>query len=192
MAFSIPANLQLVDAIIGLTVLKRSNFTIDYESKKLCFGAVRHSPSAITFSSERYVMVRVSVGSRTLNLAIDTGAKDLILYQRRVKELESAIPTREGKTFQHFGGSSRLRGVTLEELRLGDRIWKRVDAFLLEGKRRDAYPEGVDGVISALALKVHRLHFDFQNHVLSWEMPRTGAGSSLAKKGPRADPLPRS
>ena len=97
-AFSMPSDLQLVDAIVGLNVLKRTNFSIDYESKKIRFGPVEHSRSAASFSSEHY---------------------------------------------------------------------------LLGGKRWDAYPKGVDGVIGLAALKLIRLHFDFQNNVLSWERSTT-------------------
>ena len=168
-AFSMPSDLQLVDAIVGLNVLKRSDFSIDYESKTIRFGPVDHFASTVPFSSDHYLLVRISVGSKTLNLAVDSGAKDLILYERRVKKLESAIPTGERKTFQHFGGSNRLNGVTLPRVQLGDVSWVEVAGFLLRGEQWDAYPKGVDGVIGLAALKLRRLHFDFQNGVLSWE-----------------------
>ena len=167
--FSTPSDLQLVDAIVGLNVLKRSSFSIDYESKTIRFGPVDHSASTVPFSSDHYLLVRVSVGTRTLNLAVDSGAKDLILYEQRVKKLESATPTGERKSFQHFGASNRLKGVTLSRVQLGDVCWSEVAGFLLRGEQWDAYPQGVDGVIGLATLKLSRLHFDFQNKLLSWE-----------------------
>lgn len=155
-----------LDAIIGLDLLRRTPFTIDFESGFLSFGNLDNLGSQLPFEDHSsLVVVLVQVQGQQLRLAVDTGARRINLFRDQVRDWKKSMRVLGRRSVAQVGGKSRVTEVALTDLRLGQSDWKSHDAFVLE----TASDNGVDGVIGLASLNLKRVHFDFANRLLSWE-----------------------
>jgi clan AA aspartic protease (TIGR02281 family) len=156
-----------IDALIGLDFLKQTNLTIDCESRLVRFGPIE---AGVTFQSFYpglpFVVVRMSVQGQPIKVMLDSGAEDLILFQRRVGGRFSMNKTREVKGVQHSGGKAELRKVQLSEVTIGPTGLAELEAFLMEGRVPDS---GLDGVLGIRSLGLRKFSLDFQTNRISWE-----------------------
>jgi predicted aspartyl protease len=157
-----------VDALIGLDVLGRSSFSIDYQSKRIIFGTVELSASQVVFEARPgYVVVRFEVQGQPLWLVVDTGTKDLILFETRVRGRLAGVRTASAKTSSNVGGESQLLEVQLPAARLGASDLGNQKAYLLATSAQ-AVPD-FDGLLGVAALGLKRLAFDFDRQTISWQ-----------------------
>jgi hypothetical protein len=157
-----------VDAIVGLDVLARTSFTIDYAGRRLVFAvdgsASSRAPLEIVWP---FVTVRVAAGGQPMRLLVDTGSRDLVLFKARMPAALPPMPWKGEKVVQHASGPARLRRYELRDVAIGDQRWVSVPAFVLDASMA-GYPPGIDGVLGVLALGCTRVHFDFQRGELGW------------------------
>lgn len=74
-----------IDALIGLDLLKRTNLSVDFESRKISFGPITHTESVMPFyAGLPFLVLPLYVQDQPVRLLLDTGARDLILFRRRV------------------------------------------------------------------------------------------------------------
>lgn len=158
-----------IDAIIGLDVLKLlSSFQIDYESKRIAFGPTKPSEAVAGFRGVwPFLIIQLEVQDRPVHLLVDTGSRDLILFQNRLKDRLPKLLTRGEKIIYHSSGESHLKKVLLPSCSLGKANWKLLTAYLLD-IATDEYPSDIDGVLGVLSLGVKRIQFDFESNTLSW------------------------
>jgi hypothetical protein len=158
-----------IDAIIGLDVLRLRSFQIDYESQKISFGPIKASEAAVRFKGAwPFLIIQLEVQDRPVRLLVDTGSRDLILFQSRLQDRLPKMLTRGEKTIYHSSGESHLKKVLLPSSSLGQTKWKLLTAYLLD-TATDAYPSDVDGVLGVLSMDVKRIRFDFEHNTLSWD-----------------------
>ena len=75
-----------IDALIGLELLRKTGLVIDYQTQTLTFGPVVHTGSPLAFYNKfPFVPVTLVVRGRTVNLLLDTGFSDLVLFTRSVE-----------------------------------------------------------------------------------------------------------
>jgi predicted aspartyl protease len=157
-----------VDAMIGLDVMAQSSFSIDFQAKKIVFGTVERSERGVAFvPMPGYVVVQLDVQGQSLWLVVDTGAKDVILFESRVQGRLASGRTSGAKTSANIGGESQLQEVRLPAARLGTTDLGNQKAYLLA-----ASPQAVpnfDGLLGVTGLGVKRLAFDFDRQTISWE-----------------------
>ena len=68
-----------VDAIVGLDVLRKGSFTIDYRTKEMFFGPVENLAFSAPFETDPpIVTLLMEFQTRHLRVAIDTGGPDLM------------------------------------------------------------------------------------------------------------------
>ncbi|MGD0921694.1 MAG: retropepsin-like aspartic protease [Terriglobia bacterium] len=157
-----------IDAMVGLDVLARSSFRIDYQSKKMIFGAVEPSEYSVVFEPRPgYVLVQFEVEGQPLRLVVDTGAKDVVLFESRVHGRLASVRTAGAKTSANMGGESQLQEVRLPTARLGTTDLGNQKAYLLATSAQ-ALPN-FDGLLGVTALGVKRLAFDFDRQTISWQ-----------------------
>ncbi len=155
-----------VDAVIGLDVLGKNSFSINYRSKRMHFGPVERSRSAMPFQSDgSFVVVEARLHDQSVRLMVDTGASALMLFRSRLK---GSISGYEGRiaTATNLGGRFQRQSVWIPEACLGKENLGPVRAFVVADQKDDG--RDFDGVLSVRGLGLEEITFDFENREMSW------------------------
>ncbi len=98
-----------VDAIVGLDVLRKSSFTINYKTKEMLFGPVERLTFSAPFETDTpLVTIRTRFEDRQLRLMLDTGTPDLMLLQSRMPD-STSWQTLETEKAANVSGTFRRR-----------------------------------------------------------------------------------
>jgi predicted aspartyl protease len=157
-----------IDVIVGLDVLARTNFSIDYRARRLRYGP--EPPDSFVAPLELdwpFVTVRMTIAGEPVRLLVDTGSRDLVLFKSRMPAALSRPPWKGDKTVQYASGSARLLRLELREVGLGAHTCDRLPAWSLD-RALDGYPPGIDGVLGVQSLGCKRVRFDFERNELGW------------------------
>jgi hypothetical protein len=151
-----------IDAIVGLDVLARTSFSIDYRTRVLRFGPVGRDDTAVPLEIIwPFVTVRMTIAGEQVRLLVDTGSSDLVLFKGRMPVALSSPPWRGDKTVQYASGVTRLQRLELPQPSLGAHTWEKLPAWALHAVL-DGYPPGIDGVLGVLAAGCQRVTFNFE------------------------------
>ena len=135
-----------IDAIVGLDVLARTNFSIDYQTRMLNFAPEGRedavAPLEIVWP---FVTVRMTIAGQQVRLLVDTGSSDLVLFKTRMPAALSGAPWRGDKTVQYASGAARLQRLELRQAGLGAHVWDKLPAWALD-RVPHGYPPSIDGV----------------------------------------------
>ncbi len=157
-----------IDAIVGLDVLARASFSIDYQTRMLDFAPERGedavAPLEIVWP---FVTVRMTIAGQQVRLLVDSGSSDLVLFKTRMPAALSGAPWRGDKTVQYASGAARLQRLELRQAGLGAHVWDTLPAWALD-RVPHGYPPSIDGVVGVLALGCQRVRFDFERNELGW------------------------
>lgn len=154
------------DLIIGMDVLHRTNFTIDYKTPAISFGAARALPhSTRLMSDSRFVLVDSNVLGENVRLQVDTGFKGLLLYRDRLGLLARGVDA--GLKISGPVQEESVRSAGLSELRIGD--WRSANAnvFMIDKGPRD-FTEFA-GLLGLRVLGAQHVAFDFDHGMLYWD-----------------------
>lgn len=157
-----------IDVIVGLDVLRKTDLTIDYRSRKLIFGTgAPLSSRAALATLAPFLTVAVEFDGHPVRLMLDSGSRETVLFESRVGEAITGLPMLDKASVPHAGGRSFARRVQVPRVLLLDTEWKRLAVLVLD--RRG--PEGLelDGLLSLRSLGAERVHFDFQEGTVSWD-----------------------
>jgi predicted aspartyl protease len=157
-----------VDAVVGLDVLARTTFAIDYRTHVLRFASPdREDAVAPLEPAWPFLTVRMTIAGQQVRLLIDTGSHDLVLFKTRMPAALSDMPWRGDKTVHYASGVARLRRLDLRQVRLGAEQWDNLPAWVLD-RPLHGYPQGIDGVLGVLSLGCQRVMFDFERNEFGW------------------------
>jgi hypothetical protein len=157
-----------IDAIVGLDVLARTSFAIDYRTRVLRFApGGREDAVAALEIVWPFVTVKVTIAGQPVRLLVDTGSGDLVLFKTRMPGALSDAPWRGDKTVQYGSGPARLRRLDLRQVGLGTHVWDKLPAWALD-RVPQGYPLSIDGVLGVRALGCQRVRFDFERSEFSW------------------------
>ena len=155
-----------IDAIVGLDVLVRASFAIDYRSRVLTFAPVVRADSTAPLEvTWPFITVRLTAAGHESRLLVDTGSPDLVLFRTRLAAILPNPPWRAGKTVQYASGPARLHHIDLRDVTLGGQAWATLPAWTLD-RTPVGYPPGIDGVLGVRALGCRSVHFDFERSEL--------------------------
>jgi hypothetical protein len=151
-----------VDAIIGLDVLLRSSFSIDYETRQVAFGPlVAREPMVRLEVTPPFLTVQLALAGRPFRLLVDTGSRRLVLFERRVRDRLPRLPVHGEQLLYHLSGTSRLHRVLLPPLDAGGTTIEHLEGFMSDAPI-DGYPPEIDGVLGLRVLASKRAEFDFE------------------------------
>jgi hypothetical protein len=136
-----------IDAIVGLDVLARRSFSIDYRDHVLRFApAGREDAVAPLQLAWPFLTVGMTVAGQDVRLLVDTGSSDLVLFKSRLPAALADMPWKGDKTVQYVSGAARLRRLELRQVGLGTHVWDKLTAWALD-REPHGYPPSIDGVL---------------------------------------------
>ncbi len=157
-----------VDAIIGLDVLRRSSFTIDYRTREIRFGPVEGLTFSAPFDTDvPVVTIRTRLQNHQLRLVVDTGCPDVMLFESRMPD-SPGLRTLGTQETANAGGTLRLRKVWIPEVYLGEEEIGAQAAFIVNDHKDDG--DNFDGVLGMKGPKLSKIAFDFGRRRFLWEM----------------------
>lgn len=157
-----------IDAIVGLDVLARTSFSINYRTRVLRFAPTDREDSVAPLELVwPFLTVRMTIAGQQVRLLVDTGSSDLVLFKTRMPAALADAPWRGDKTVQYASGAAGLRRLELRQARLGSHTWDKLPAWAID-REPHGYPPGIDGVLGVLALGCQRVRFDFEKSELGW------------------------
>jgi hypothetical protein len=157
-----------VDAIVGLDVLSRSSFSIDYQHREISFGPMDARHPAIRLEvTPPFLTVQLTISGRPFRLLVDTGSRRLVLFERRVRDRLPPLAVHGEQVFYHLAGSSALRRVTMSSFDAGAWSSDRIEAFLSDAPV-EGYPPDIDGVLGVRVLASIHAEFDFERSRLGF------------------------
>jgi predicted aspartyl protease len=163
-----------IDAVIGLDLLSRQNFSLDYRRKQLAFFGKASLGGPIPFEIREeaggtYVLISLQMNGERLRMLLDTGTRDMMLFKRRLPGGLRQLPV-QGKDFNlNAGGRDSLAVVEVPAVNLGPFSWQKRKAYVW-----DTLPDQLrdfDGMIGPAALDAHVVAFDFDHHMISLQIP---------------------
>ena len=165
-----------IDAVIGLDLLARQNFTLDYRHKKLIFDANVVGTRAIPFEVRHeaggtYILISLESDGERLKLLMDTGTSDLMLFQQKLPAPLRHLHTLRQKINLNAGGRDRLSEVEMQSVNVGSFSRHKQKAYVWptsEDELRD-----FDGLLGPAALGATVVGFDFDRDIISFETEST-------------------
>jgi predicted aspartyl protease len=153
-----------IDVILGLDVLARQSFSIDYRRRNLLLGDCMTAEFQVPFSPNTSLLaVPAQVQGDAVTLLVDTGASDTQLFARK---MTLSGPVRKRKAYGIAGGFN-VKEVELASLRLGsEEVKTPPHAFIVDGKSEET--QDFDGLLSPAALGISRMCMDMKHGVFSW------------------------
>jgi Aspartyl protease len=157
-----------VDGIVGLDVLRKSSFTIDYLKKEIIFGPVAKVTFSTAFDTDTPVVtIRASFENLNLRLVVDTGGPDLMLFQSRMPAF-ARFEELEAEKVADVSGAFRRRKIQIPRVYLGREAIGAQMAFIVDDRKDEG--DNFDGVLGVKALHFSKIAFDFEHRRFSWEL----------------------
>jgi hypothetical protein len=156
-----------IDAVIGIDLLSRCSFAIDYEQRYVVFGPFAQPEAGLELdATPPFLTVSVSISGRAIRLLVDTESDRLVLFRRRAQDRLPPLSVHGELWSDHLSGTYSLPRILLRSVQFGSGALDRLEGFLSD-QSVDGYPSEIDGVLGLRALASKRAAFDFERRRLA-------------------------
>jgi predicted aspartyl protease len=144
-----------IDAVVGLDVLGKTPFEIDYPSQEIHFGAFSPLKNSLPFEIRAGLpIIDAELNHTLVHLLVDTGSPSLILFGPSTPRPVSPVRVSQVNSI----GESERRQVWLEGVKLGQTQFGTEPAYMVRS-RTDGRTE-LDGLMSPVALGIRKIAVD--------------------------------
>jgi len=155
-----------VDVIIGMDLLRLSNFAIDYDARKVLFSPPDHAGfGPLPESNPLFFTVKIFIQDHPVNLVVDSGIEGVLLYENRLLENVPNLKIEGGTKPTRLGSRLRAKWATLPNLRVS--TTNGVTRVLLMDSPPGHILRGIDGYIGTASLGARRIEFNFTTKTLT-------------------------
>jgi hypothetical protein len=147
-----------IAGIIGLDVLSKSSFRLDYDASEIEFGPVSREGIPVPFDASAGIAVaQASLGGRAVRMLVDTGSQGLILLGGNFAQagwLELRNTSQRGRSLAEQNADLQI--FSAPDILLGGRHFSKDRAYFVPGSTDPQF----DGVLGVRALGFRALSFD--------------------------------
>ncbi len=156
-----------IDALIGFDILGTSSFEIDYAARRISFGSTTPGSEAVSFKTDPpLVTVEMMIEDQPFRLVVDTGASDLILFDKRASEkLRRWQVTAEASSW-NMSGQFSMKIIQISHSQLGNSGLGGLRAYLTADQSQGL---GFDGLMGVSMLRAAQISFDFERRLFTWQ-----------------------
>jgi predicted aspartyl protease len=157
-----------IDAVVGLDFLGHSSFAVDYESKKMLFGPIAAMSSAVPFKTGAPVVtVELRLNGMPVRLLVDTGTRNLLLFECQLPEGLRKLPTRVvRRSFNSAATSFETKEILVSRVQLGAVERGPLRALLTNDSA--FFDQSFDGTLGPTGLGLKWIAFDFERDNFDW------------------------
>ena len=147
-----------IAGIVGLDVLSRTSFHLDYDQKEMDFGPIARAGIPVLVSDRNYLAVaRVEIAGKPVRLLVDTGTDRLVLVGENFPHVERPtlrITSQTGASLAEH--AVQVQVFAAPNIVLGGKRFSKDRAYLVPG---GADPD-FDGLLGVRALGFHAISYD--------------------------------
>jgi predicted aspartyl protease len=149
-----------VAGLIGMDVLGRASFRLDYEKKELYFGNVADEGIEIAYDgSTSLALAEATLQGKHVRLIVDTGSDLVVVYGSDWNTVDSAQRPSEGTSVAEHVPARRIAN---PELALGGKRFRGMHTYYVPSTTKTGY----DGFFGVRALKLRGISFDRDNQMM--------------------------
>ncbi len=147
-----------IAGIIGMDVLSKSDFLLDYDKKEIDFGGISHEGIPVRFDARAGIAVaEVTIGGKHVRMLVDTGSELVVLLGGNFRE--SGWPALRNTS--QSGASiadqkMRVQKFSAPDISLGEKHFSKGTAYFAPGSADPVF----DGLLGVRALGFRSLSYD--------------------------------
>jgi predicted aspartyl protease len=145
--------------LVGMDVLGRTDFRLDYDRKELAFGGVAADGTAVRYDGLRgLALAEATVQGKRVRLIVDTGSDLVVLYGENWGTHEAAAKLSASQEGNGISVAERVavRTIAKPEMELGGKQFRGLPTYYVPSGAGTGY----DGFLGVRALKLRGISFD--------------------------------